>query len=55
MVNGYCLKCRAHRELEKPERVELKDHRVGYRGTCPECRGKMFRMGEKDRIIPESS
>ena len=44
-MNGYCLKCRAHREMQEPEEVTLKNGRLATRGKCGECGTTMFRMG----------
>ncbi len=44
-MSGYCLKCRAHREMQEPEEVTLKNERLATRGKCGECGTTMFRMG----------
>ena len=44
-MNGYCLKCRDHREMQEAEEVTLKNGRLATRGRCGECRTTMFRMG----------
>lgn len=44
-MTGYCLKCRAHREMQKAEEVTLKNGRAATRGKCGECGTTMFRMG----------
>ena len=44
-MSGYCLKCRAHREMQRTEEVTLKNGRVATRGKCGECGTTMFRMG----------
>ena len=44
-MSGYCLKCRAHREMQEPEEVTLKNGRLASRGKCGECGTTMFRMG----------
>lgn len=44
-MSGYCMKCRAHREMQEPEEVTLKNGRLATRGKCGECGATMFRMG----------
>lgn len=44
-MSGYCLKCRAHREMQEAEEVTLKNGRAATRGKCGECGTTMFRMG----------
>ena len=43
-MSGYCLKCRAHQEMQEPEEVTLKNGRLATRGKCGECGTTMFRM-----------
>jgi len=45
MVEAYCVKCKAKREMEKSEKVTLKNGRPATKGICPECGTKMFRIG----------
>ncbi|MEE8618573.1 MAG: DUF5679 domain-containing protein [Dehalococcoidales bacterium] len=45
-MQAYCFKCRTKREIEKPERVTLKNGRPATRGTCPKCGTKLFRIGK---------
>ena len=45
MVEAYCVKCKAKREMTKPEKVTLKNGRPATKGICPKCGTKMFRIG----------
>lgn len=45
MVEGYCVKCKAKREIKDPKQVTLKNKRKATKGTCPSCGTKMFRIG----------
>ena len=45
-MTGYCLKCRASREIQNPQPVTLKNGRPATRGVCPVCGAKMHRMGK---------
>ena len=52
-VMGYCVKCRAKRELEDLEEVETKQ-KLGVRGKCVECGCKIMRFtGSKTRNRPK--
>lgn len=45
-MTGYCLKCRASREIQSPQAVTLKNGRPATQGVCPTCGTKMFRIGK---------
>ncbi|MEM3670777.1 MAG: DUF5679 domain-containing protein [Thermoprotei archaeon] len=45
MVEAYCVKCRAKREIKGAEKVTLKNGKPAVRGTCPVCGTKLFRIG----------
>lgn len=45
MANGYCVKCKASREMVDPTPVSLKNGRPATSGKCPICGTKMFRIG----------
>ena len=45
-MQGYCLKCRAKREMNNAKPVILKNGHPATQGTCPVCGGKMSRMGK---------
>ena len=44
-MQAYCFKCRAKREIKKPEKVILKNGRPAVRGVCSVCGTKVFRIG----------
>ncbi len=46
MVEAYCFKCRAKREIRNPQQVKLKNDRPATRGVCPVCGTKVFRIGK---------
>jgi len=46
MTIGYCVKCRAKREMKNPKSVTMKNGRPAVKGTCPTCSKKMFRIGK---------
>jgi hypothetical protein len=45
MVEAYCVKCRAKREIKNPQKVTLKNKRPAIKGTCPVCGTALFRIG----------
>ena len=46
MVQAYCFKCRAKREIKNAEQVILKNKRPAIKGVCPVCGTKVFRIGK---------
>ncbi|MBR9683823.1 hypothetical protein GOV03_04765 [Candidatus Woesearchaeota archaeon] len=52
MVEGYCVKCKAKREMKEAKEVEMNGKggtkRRAMKGKCPNCGTTMFRiMGAK--------
>jgi DNA topoisomerase-1 len=47
-MEGYCLKCKAKREVANPEAAFLSNGRPTTRGTCAVCGSKIHRMGVTD-------
>ncbi len=45
MVEGYCMKCKAKREIKDPEQVTMKNGKPAVKGKCPDCGTKMFKIG----------
>ncbi|MBW3012548.1 hypothetical protein KY311_05145 [Candidatus Woesearchaeota archaeon] len=45
MVEGYCVKCKAKKEMKNPQQVTLKNGRKATKGVCPTCGTKMFKIG----------
>jgi len=45
MVEAYCVKCKAKREMQNPQHVKLKNNKPATKGICPTCGTKMFRIG----------
>ena len=44
-VQGYCVKCKAKREMKDPTKIHMKNGRPATQGFCTECGRKMFRIG----------
>ena len=47
-MQGYCVKCKAKREMQNEKEVTMKGKgkvkRKAVTGTCPKCGTKMFRI-----------
>lgn len=43
---GYCVKCKAKREMKNPVAITMKNGRPATQGTCPSCGTKMFKIGK---------
>ncbi len=46
-MEGYCIKCKAKREMKDAARVVLKNGRPAMKGACPVCGTKMMRFLKK--------
>jgi Zn finger protein HypA/HybF involved in hydrogenase expression len=46
MVQAYCMKCRAKKEMKDPKSITMKNGRPATQGVCPTCGAKMFRIGK---------
>jgi Zn finger protein HypA/HybF involved in hydrogenase expression len=47
-VEGYCVKCKAKRDIKDPKNTTIKGRagtRPAVKGTCPKCGTGMFRIG----------
>jgi len=52
MTIGYCVKCRAKREITGAQSTVLKNGTPAIEGTCPTCETKMFRIGKVEIVKP---
>ena len=50
MVEGYCMKCKAKREMKDVVEVKMKNGRPAYKGVCTKCGTKMFKIKGKDDV-----
>ena len=46
MVEGYCMKCKAKREMSDAKQGKMANGRDCVKGTCPECKTNMFKIGK---------
>jgi hypothetical protein len=42
---GYCMKCKAQREIKNAKQITMKNGRPATEGTCPVCSTKIFKIG----------
>ena len=45
-MQAYCLKCRAHTDINNAQQVTLKNGRPATRGKCSVCGSTVFRIGK---------
>ena len=43
---GYCVKCKAKKEIKDPQDITMKNGRPATQGTCPDCGTKIFKIGK---------
>lgn len=46
-MKGYCLKCRANREISTPTKIVMKNGKNAVKGTCPTCGKVIFTIVKK--------
>ncbi len=46
-MKGYCMKCRARKEIRNAKTVTMKNGSPATQGICASCGTKMFRIGSK--------
>ena len=45
VANGYCMKCKAQREIQNAKQITMKNGRPATEGACPVCGTKIFKIG----------
>ena len=45
VATGYCVKCKASREILDPQQITMKNGRPATQGRCPVCGTKIFKIG----------
>jgi RNase P subunit RPR2 len=45
-MQGYCVKCKAKREMKDAKAVTMKNGKPATKGTCPSCGTTMFKIGK---------
>jgi len=46
LMEAYCMKCRAKREMKDAKAIKMKNGKPATQGVCPKCGTKMFRIGK---------
>ena len=46
MVEAWCMKCKAKREMKNAAKVTMKNGRPAMSGVCSKCGTKMFKIGD---------
>ena len=46
-MQGYCMKCKAKKEMRGAQKVTMKNGRSALKGECSDCRTAMFRLQKK--------
>jgi len=45
---GYCVKCKAKREMKDEQKVTMKNDRLAMKGKCTDCGTGMYKiLGKK--------
>lgn len=47
MVEGYCVKCKAKREIKDPKETKTSKGTTMFKGKCPKCGTTVCRIGGK--------
>lgn len=47
-MEGYCMKCKAKREMKDVKKITMKNGRPAAKGVCPECGTNMFKILSKN-------
>jgi Zn finger protein HypA/HybF involved in hydrogenase expression len=55
MPEGYCVKCKAKKEIANGVEETMKNGRKAIKGKCPTCGTVMFKiLGGKSAVAPAS-
>ena len=53
MLEGYCVKCKAKKEITNAVEETMKNGRKAIKGKCPTCGTVMFKiLGGKATVAP---
>jgi DNA-directed RNA polymerase subunit RPC12/RpoP len=44
-MEGYCMKCKAKKEMMDVKPVTMKNGKPANEGVCPDCGTKIFKIG----------
>ena len=43
---GYCVKCKAKKQIKDAKDITMKNGRPATQGLCPDCGTKIFKIGK---------
>ena len=49
MVQAYCVKCKAKKEMKDAEAVTMKNGKPATKGICTDCSTKMYTIGSSKK------
>lgn len=49
-IEAYCVKCKAKKEMQNPVEGVTKNGKPIMKGTCPDCGGKICRIGAVNNL-----
>jgi hypothetical protein len=52
MAEGYCVKCKAKKEISNGVEETMKNGRKAIKGKCPACGTVMFKILGKSAVVP---
>jgi Zn finger protein HypA/HybF involved in hydrogenase expression len=52
MPEGYCVKCKASKEIAETVEVVMKNGRKAIKGKCPTCNTVMFKILGGKAVAP---
>ena len=55
MAEGYCVKCKAKKEIVDGVEETMKNGRKAIKGKCPTCGTVMFKILGKSTTVPAAA
>lgn len=43
-MEAYCVKCKASKEMQEAQQVQMKNGRPAMKGKCPDCGTGLYRI-----------
>jgi len=44
IMEAYCVKCKASKEMQEAQQVQMKNGRPAMKGKCPDCGTGLYRI-----------
>jgi len=45
MASMYCVKCKAKKQVDNPQKVTMKNGKPALKANCPDCGKGMYKIG----------